>query len=389
MLTKESSVLRSTSELLDKVNPRLRSVMIPWIMRHPRFITALGRMSRSFRKCEKLRNGSAERGVIVPPALILSITSACNLQCSGCLAVAAGNVRRMTPSANLSSYDMDHIQWKSIIKQGNELGVFCYIVAGGEPFMYGRLLDLVGEFRDRLFLIFTNGTAIRETAFERLKSLPNAVIVVSVEGSKDITNDRRGNHVYERAMTAMTHMSSLGILTGISVNINRANVHEWMSSDLLDHFTERGVRLAFLIEHIPTRAVLEGTSIPLDESVLTPHERTAFRTKVLEYKKTKTIFLIHSPGDEEHLGGCVSAGRGFAHVAPSGDLTPCPVSNVATHNLTRSTLEEGLRSPLFTEIRANEHLLETEGMPCALFAHPDEVDELAERVGAYRAGERS
>jgi len=39
---------------------------------------------------------------------------------------------------------------------------------------------------------------------------------------------------------------------------------------------------------------------------------------------------------------------------------------------------------LFSEIRANEHLLETEGMPCALFAHPKEVDELAESVGAYK-----
>ena len=38
------------------------------------------------------------------------------------------------------------------------------------------------------------------------------------------------------------------------------------------------------------------------------------------------------------------------------------------------------------EIRDNEKLLETEGMPCALFAHPDEVDELARKVGAYRTG---
>jgi len=48
--------------------------------------------------------------------------------------------------------------------------------------------------------------------------------------------------------------------------------------------------------------------------------------------------LIHSPGDEVLFGGCLSAGRGFAHVAPNGDLTPCPVSLLATHNLKISNL---------------------------------------------------
>ena len=79
-------------------------------------------------------------------------------------------------------------------------------------------------------------------------------------------------------------------------------------------------------------------------------------------------------------------GRGFAHITPGGDLTPCPVSNIATHNLVKASLRDGLRSPLFKEICENEHLLETEGMPCALFAHPKEVDELAKSVGAYRTG---
>jgi MoaA/NifB/PqqE/SkfB family radical SAM enzyme len=105
---------------------------------------------------------------------------------------------------------------------------------------------------------------------------------------------------------------------------------------------------------------------------------------MLQYRDTKQIYIVHSPGDEEFFGGCVSAGRGFAHVTPEGDLTPCPVSNIATHNLMSSSFRDGLASPLFQKIRENEHLLETEGMPCALFAHPKEVDELAKSVGAYR-----
>ena len=107
---------------------------------------------------------------------------------------------------------------------------------------------------------------------------------------------------------------------------------------------------------------------------------------MLEYRENKPIYLIHSPGDEKFFGGCVSAGRGFAHITPAGDLTPCPVSNIATHNLLRSRLSDALDSPLFHEIRKNEHLLETEGLPCALFAHPREVAALAKAVGAYNVG---
>jgi MoaA/NifB/PqqE/SkfB family radical SAM enzyme len=122
------------------------------------------------------------------------------------------------------------------------------------------------------------------------------------------------------------------------------------------------------------------------ELILTHEQRAQFRKRILEYRSKKPIYLVHSPGDEEYFGGCVSAGRAFAHVTPYGDLTPCPASDIATHNLTRSSLRDALASRLFHEIRENEHLLETGETPCALFAHPKEVDELAKAVGAYRTG---
>ena len=136
---------------------------------------------------------------------------------------------------------------------------------------------------------------------------------------------------------------------------------------------------------IPQVPLSQSKTESTDHSLLLkPEERKEFRARILKFRSTKPIFTIHSPGDEEYLGGCVSVGRGFAHVTPAGDLTPCPVSNIATHNLTNSTLREGLASPLFKEICKNGHLLETEGMPCALFAHPEEVSALSKLVGAYK-----
>ena len=71
---------------------------------------------------------------------------------------------------------------------------------------------------------------------------------------------------------------------------------------------------------------------------------------------------------------------------PSGDVTACPVSALATHNVRTSNLRDALASPLFTMIRENAHLLETEGHPCGLSAHAAELETMTKGLGAYRTG---
>jgi MoaA/NifB/PqqE/SkfB family radical SAM enzyme len=275
------------------------------------------------------------------------------------------------------------------------MGVFCFFLAGGEPFLFPRLLDLCEEFKDRCFIIFTNGTAIKDNDFERLKRLSNTAIVVSIEGGEEATNNRRGKGVYQKAISTLRRLSETGTPNGISVTITRLNYKYWMNSECIDSLIAQGVRVALFIEYIPVMSAPEmGTSNTDNESslieqndhflMLTKEEMLDFRAQILSYRKAKPLYIVHSPGDEVFFGGCVSAGRGFAHVTPAGDLTACPVSNVATHNLTNSTLREAFASPLFTKIRESESLLENEGTPCSLFAHPKEVAELARSVDAYR-----
>jgi len=307
----------------------------------------------------------------VPPFLILSITSQCNLKCTGCYASATG-----TLCNNENSKSLDLKQWINIIQEASELGVFGFVIAGGEPFLMANLLEISEMFSDRLFLIVTNGTTLREQDFKRLKRLKNTVIIVSIEGDQNLTNLRRGSGVYQKVLSTLNKLNKIGVVSGISVTINRNNFKFWMEPKNIDDLISKGVRLALLLEYIPVDNDIE--------LMLTENESIEFRKMVLHYRETKQIFLIHSPGDEEYMGGCVSAGRGFAHVTPLGDLTPCPVSNIATHNLTKSTLKDGLKSQLFKIIRENEHLLETNGSPCALFSHPEELNNLVKKVKTYR-----
>jgi MoaA/NifB/PqqE/SkfB family radical SAM enzyme len=170
-------------------------------------------------------------------------------------------------------------------------------------------------------------------------------------------------------------------LTGIAVTVGSANVKYWSEPQNIDAIIAHCGPLAMFIEQIPTGGCESG-------ALLTDEQRAHFREVVVQYRDRLTggAFIIHSPGDEEVLGGCVSAGRGFAHVNPSGDVTACPVSALATHNLRTSNLRDALASPLFAMIRENGHLLETEGHPCGLSAHADELERMAQDLGAYRTG---
>jgi MoaA/NifB/PqqE/SkfB family radical SAM enzyme len=325
---------------------------------------------------KRTRSHALADGVRVPPFLVLSVTSKCNLRCTGCYAGAVGTVTNTPVKTGLDLSD-----WYGIVDQAARLGVMAFMIAGGEPFLLPGIAKLFRDHPDRLFLVFTNGTALKPDDYQILRNCSNTVVVVSLEGDRDLTDLRRGSGVYEKALGTLDRLRESGVLTGIAVTIGSANIEYWTEPRNIDALIAHCGPLAMFIEQIPNSGCENGTP-------LTAEQRIRFRKTVVEYRDRATggAFIIHSPGDEETLGGCVSAGRGFAHVTPSGDVTACPVSALATHNVRTSNLRSALASPLFTMIRENGHLLETEGHPCGLSAHAAELESMAKDLGAYLTG---
>jgi MoaA/NifB/PqqE/SkfB family radical SAM enzyme len=358
------------------IDPQLTRVLVPWVLQHRRYLPGFLRLARTVSQSRRVRARWQARGVRVPPFLVLSVTSKCNLRCAGCYAGAVGTVTNAPaqPGLGLS-------EWRGVVDEAVRLGVMAFMIAGGEPFLLPGIAELFRDYPDRLFLVFTNGTALRPSDYEILSRSTNTVVVVSLEGDRNLTDLRRGSGVFEKAMGSLDRLREAGILTGIAVTIGSANVEYWSQTENIDALIAHSGPLAMFIEQIPTGGCENG-------AVLTDEQRVRFRQVVVEYRDRITggAYIIHSPGDEETLGGCVSAGRGFVHVHPSGDVTACPVSALATHNVRKSNLEEALASPLFAMIRENGHLLETEGHPCGLSAHAEELEEMARGLGAYRTG---
>ena len=121
-----------------------------------------------------------------------------------------------------------------------------------------------------------------------------------------------------------------------------------------------GCKLFFFVEYSPIK---EGT----EDWVITEKQRGSTMDKVKTFREDFKSLFIAIPGDEEEIGGCLSAGRGFVHINATGDVEPCPFAPYSDANLRDSSLQDALQSEFLKTIRQNHgELSETEG-GCALW----------------------
>ena len=133
---------------------------------------------------------------------------------------------------------------------------------------------------------------------------------------------------------------------------------------------EQGCGLVIYNEYVP---ISHGT-----EALAMDRERQQVLmtrlAKLQADKAFKGMILIAFPGNEEYMGGCLAAGRGFFHISQSGGAEPCPFSPISVVNVADVGIRGALESPFFARVReveaahADEHL-----GGCTLFLHRDEV----------------
>jgi MoaA/NifB/PqqE/SkfB family radical SAM enzyme len=78
--------------------------------------------------------------------------------------------------------------------------------------------------------------------------LSNTVIIVSIEGSQEATDLRRGEGVYQKASKTLKQLTKLGTPNGISATITRLNYKYWMNLEHIDNLIAQGIRAAVFIE---------------------------------------------------------------------------------------------------------------------------------------------
>ena len=111
------------------------------VLSNPREARTVFRLQNTFIKSESRRKAVAkEGGVDVPPFLICSISTECNLSCKGCYARANGIADNSGKSTRPT---LTPQQWRDIFTEASSLGINFALLAGGEPMMRKDILEEV------------------------------------------------------------------------------------------------------------------------------------------------------------------------------------------------------------------------------------------------------
>lgn len=334
-------------------------------LKNPKESTFLAKYALSSKKANRIRHKFEMEGDHIPPFLIASITSNCNLHCKGCYARANQACGDKEDKTQLSAG-----KWDNIFEEATELGIGFILLAGGEPLIRKDVIKAAAQYKNIIFPVFTNGTLINEEYLELFHQNRNLVPVISMEGGEVSTNGRRGDGVYGTVINSMGLMKEKGILFGTSITVTKENIKEVTQREYLDDLYQLGCKLVFFIEYVPVSA---------DSTQLAPEDkdREYLEERLNDLRRTaSSMIYISFPGDEKASGGCLAAGRGFFHINAHGGAEPCPFSPYSDTNIENISLKAALKSPLFLKLKENHSLLNEHNGGCALFEQQDLVESL-------------
>lgn len=328
-----------------------------------RFIECLV-VNTLLRGLAKRKELTQRTGTVAPTTILMSPTMRCNLACAGCYA------GEYSPDQDL---ERDLLQ--RIVDEGNEMGVYLFTFLGGEPFMYRDLLGFARANRDSMFQVFTNGTLITDEVIAELAELGNIALMLSVDGTPELTDQRRGPGVHQRVMSVMDRLGEAGVLFGYSATVTSGNWDVLVSDEFVDPLVDKGAMIGWHFLYMPIGREPDVQMMP------TPAQREGFRKGILRLRATKPLFPVDFWGDAPWVGGCIAA-KHYMHITSEGWVEPCIFTHFATDNIRDVSLLEAFNSRFFCEIRDRQPFNENLLMPCMWIDNPSCAREIMACTGA-------
>lgn len=305
-------------------------------------------------------------GISPPNLLVISPTMKCNLRCYGCYAWQYSKKN-----------DLPYDVCNRVIEEANDIGLYFFVITGGEPFCWDKIYDFLERHNDSFFQIYTNGQMIDNKAAERLAELGNAVPCISVEGFEKETDERRGKDVWKKIMSAMDALRENGVLFGFSVTATRGNNELVVSDEFIDLFINKGAFIGWYFNYVPI-----GKE-PNMELMPTPEQRDYRRSRIVEIRKTKKIIVADFWNDGPLVNGCMAGGKNYLHVNVNGDVEPCVFVHFAADNIKEKSLIDILTSDFFMAFRKRQPYTENHLRPCSIIDNPYILRDIVAETGAY------
>ena len=329
-----------------------------------------------FHGTKMIRENRKKYGCNIPWLILFDPTSACNMHCKGCWSGTYGH------KSNLSFEDMD-----KIVTQGKELGVYLYMMTGGEPLVRKKdILKLAEKHNDVQFGIFDNSTLIDDEFCQEVVRLGNLTFMLSIEGTPDTNDSRRGIGHYDAVMNAMDLFQKYGIIFGTSICYTRANCEAVTDEKFIRMIADKGARFGFFFHYMP----VGNNAVP--ELMPTVEQRKMMIRRIRELRSKQTdigFFPMDFQNDGEAVGGCIAGGRNYFHINSRGDAEPCVFIHFSNTNIHENSILEMLQSPLFMAYHEGQPFNRNHLRPCPMLENPQLLREMVEKTGAHGTNEES
>ena len=264
-----------------------------------------------FRGTKEIRKNRKKYDCNIPWLILFDPTSACNMHCTGCWSGTYGHKH------NLSFEDMD-----KIVTQGKELGVYLYMMTGGEPLVRKKdILKLAEKHNDVEFSLYTNSTLIDE------------------DFCKEVTSD-----------------------------------------EFLKMIADKGARFGFYFHYMPVGNNAAPELMPTMEQRKYMIERIRY---VRSSKSDIEFYPMDFQNDGEFVGGCIAGGRNYFHINSAGDAEPCVFIHYSNTNIHDNSILEMLQSPLFMAYHDGQPFNHNHLRPCPMLENPELLQKMVHETGAH------
>ena len=312
----------------------------------------------------------------IPWLILFDPTMACNMHCVGCWSGTYGH------KSNLSYEDMD-----KIVTEGKELGVHLYMMTGGEPTVRMKdIFRLAEKHNDCFFALYSNSTLITEEVVQRVQKMGNITFMLSIEGTEETNDARRGNGHYQAVMKAMDLLKKYGIVYGTSVCYTRNNIEAVTSDAFFQMLESKGARFGFYFHLMP----VGNNAAP--ELMPTPDQRKYMIDRI-RYIRSEECPICFYPmdfqNDGEYVGGCIAGGRNYFHINSNGDAEPCVFIHFSNTNIHDNTILEMLQSPLFMAYHEGQPFNRNHLRPCPMLENPQLLRQMVKETGAHQTNQES
>jgi len=308
-------------------------------------------------------------GCNLPFIILFDPTSACNMHCKGCWSGEYGHKHSLT-----------YEEMESIVSQSHAFGSRFYMLTGGEPLLRKKdILKLCEAYPDCAFLAYTNSTLVDQQLCDDIKRVGNLTLALSIEGTPESNDARRGAGSYDTIMKAMDLLKANKCLFGMSVCYTRDNIPAVTSDEFMQKMVEKGVVYSLYFNYMPVGSDASADLIP------TPAQRKYMYTwlrKTRNSQRGNPLFVMDFQNDAEYVGGCIAGGRNYFHINSAGDMEPCVFIHYSDSNIRTHSLVDALRRPLFQQFYHNQPFNDNHLRPCPLLENPEYLRKMVAESGA-------